>query len=261
MFAIHNSLSRRNIRRLQVLTLAAGVGFAGAQATSAVEDAAAKRARWVAYAQSTFMAAQERFQSQPTNNSAACDFARAGFYRAEFATNDAERASIAVQCVAACRGVIARDSNSAPAHLYLAMNLGQVARTKLLGALRIVSEMEREFKIARALDEQLERACPDRCLGRLYFLAPTFSVGSKSKARTHLQRAVILVPNYPENRLNLADAYLKWEEKKAFQREIETMEALWPAAKKELTGIAWEGAWAEWDARLAELKAAAARIR
>ncbi len=75
--------------------------------------------------------------------------------------------------------------NSAPAHYYLAMNLGQLARTEFLGALKLVREMEREFKTAAELDAQFDFAGPERSLGLLYRDAPGWpvSIGSKRKAR------------------------------------------------------------------------------
>ncbi|MCX6930190.1 MAG: hypothetical protein NT154_44320 [Verrucomicrobia bacterium] len=57
------------------------------------------------------------------------------------------------QGIAACRLAIMRETNSAPAHYYLGLNLGQLARTKGLGALKLVDQMEREFNRAHDLDE------------------------------------------------------------------------------------------------------------
>src|SRR6185369_16884080 len=163
---------------------------------------------------------------------------------AEYATNATERVIIADQGIAACRRLLARNSNSGPGHYYLAMNLGQVACTKSLGALKLVDEMEREFKAARQLDEHLDFAGPDRNLGMLYYKAPAFaSVGSRSKARLHLQRAVEVSPDYPGNRLNLIDAYLKWADNNGATRELKALEKLWPKARTNLTGEAWAESW------------------
>ena len=205
-----------------------------------------------------FAETQKRFQSDPTNVVAAWEFARAGFDRAECATNDAERAAIAIQGIAACRQGLARNPESAPAHYYLGLNLGQLAHTKFLGALKIVDEMEREFKAALALDEHFDQAGPHRNLGRLYFEAPAIgSVGSRAKARKHLERAVELAPDFPENRLNLAEAGAKWREKKMLQRELDALEKLWPAARTNFTGADWETAWADWQKRYDKLRAGA----
>jgi tetratricopeptide (TPR) repeat protein len=203
------------------------------------------------HAQNIFLAARARQESAPRDTEAAWQFARACFDRAEFATNHAERAAIAEQGIAAGRRTMARDSNSVPTHYYLGMNLGQLAQTKMLGALKIVSEMEREFKITRALDERYDFAGPDRNLGLLYSEAPAIaSVGSRTKARHHLERAVELAPDYPENRLNLLEACLKWGDHPGAQRELNSLEALWPRAHTNFTGEAWATAWTDWEARL-----------
>lgn len=209
-----------------------------------------------ARAQEAMAAAQTAYELQPTNAVVAWQFARAVFDRAEFATNDTERAALAVQGIAAARKAIAVDAKLAPAHYYLGMNLGQLARTKLLGALPLVDEMEGSFKLARQLDEHFDYAGPDRNLGQLYFQAPGWpaSIGSHSKARKHIERAEELEPSYPENHLNLADGYLKWHDKKLLARELESIEKLWPAAKTNFTGAEWDAAWLDWEQRRGQLR-------
>ena len=49
-----------------------------------------------------------------------------------------QREEIATEGIDACRQLIAANTNSVPGHYYLAMNLGQLAQTKSLGALKIV---------------------------------------------------------------------------------------------------------------------------
>ena len=131
------------------------------------------------------------------------------------------------------------------------MDLGQLAQTKRLGALKIVQEMEREFKTARDLDAKFDYAGPDRNLGLLYLEAPGWpaSIGSRSNARRHLERAVELAPVFLENRLCLLEAYLKWVVKKSVQRELKAVEDLLPRTRKEFAGEAWAQSWADWDKR------------
>ena len=191
----------------------------------------------------------------PGEAAAAWQFGRACFDLAEFATNNAGRASLAEQGIAACRFALARESDSAPAHYYLGMNLGQLARTKGLSALKLVDQMEGEFSRARDLDEHFDYAGPDRNLGLLYRDAPVIgSVGSRTRAREHLRRAVELAPQYPENRLNLIEAYMKWGERTGAYRELQTLEAAWPAARTNFVGEAWAASWADWEPRLKKLK-------
>lgn len=203
---------------------------------------------FAARAQKAFRVAQATLRAEPKNAEAALRFGQAAFDWAEFAEDNKLREEIALEGIDACRRVIASQPKAAAGHYYLAMNLGQLARTKTLGALRLVSEMETEFSLARGLDEKLDFAGPDRNLGMLYAEAPGWptSIGNRSKARHHLQRAILLQPNYPENHLNLLEAYLKWGDKTGAEQEFKALTELWPIAKKEFTGEQWESSWADW---------------
>lgn len=261
MFATANSWTRLPLGRrvAALMTLLVTGLILAAMRCVATDLGSTDRARLLDRSQQIFSAAQKRFASEPTNTAAAWEFARAGFERAEFSTNNAERAALAVQGIDACRQALARDAKLAPAHHYLGMNLGQLARTKLLGALKMVGEMERAFKAAATLDERFNHAGPDRCLGSLYYEAPVIgSVGSRTKARKHFERAAELAPEFPENRLNLAEAYLKWREKKLLQRELDALNKLWPAAQTNLAGADWEMSWVDWSQRIKKLRKDAA---
>jgi len=214
-------------------------------------DRASDAGRFAARANRLYSEAKTRYGATPTNTAAAWTFARACFDWAEYATNDASRSAIAREGLRACRKLAARRPALAAAHYYLGMNLGQLARTQSLGALGIVSEMEQVFQRACELDETFDYAGPDRCLGLLYLDAPgwPFSLGSRRKARTHLERAVALSPDYPENRLNLLEACLRWEERAGAQREFETTAQLLPRARVAFAGEEWEAAWADWEKR------------
>jgi len=234
--------------------LAGRLGFVAGAIYPAAGPIAAET-QFAIHAQRSFQEAQAHYQNVPGETLAAWRFGRACFDLAEFATNNAGRASLAEQGIAACRLAIARDSNSAPAHYYLAMNLGQLARTRGLSALKLVNQMEREFTLARDLNEQLDWAGPDRNLGLLYREAPVIgSIGSRTRAREHLRRAVEVAPAYPENRLSLIEAYVKWGERTGASRELQTLEADWPAARTSFVGEAWAASWADWEPRLKKLK-------
>jgi hypothetical protein len=224
------------------LPAAAGLAFA--------DDAQTKI--FAARAATEYQRAQIQLQSN-TNNAAAWQFARACFDLADFATNDTERAAIARQGIAACRELLARESNSAPGHYYLAMNYGQLARAEApsVAAYRLVKQIENEFKTAADLDKSFDYAGPERCLGLLYRDAPgwPFSIGSKRKARDFLEQAAKLAPDDPENRLNLAESYLQWHEGDNAKSELKTLDALWPSARTNFTGEAWERSWDDWAAR------------
>lgn len=206
---------------------------------------------FAARAEAEFHRAQNQYQSDPNNATLAWEFARAGYNFADYISNPAGHAAIARQAIAASRQAIARESNSAPAHYYLGLNLGQLARTETFEALILVREMEREFKTAARLDGHFEYAAPERSLGILYREAPGWpvSIGSRQAAREWLELANQLAAEYPENHLNLVESHLQWNERDDARRELKALDALWPSARTNLVGPAWEPSWVDWSAR------------
>ena len=239
--ATFNSATRHKWATVIVIFAALGITFAG-EVTNKIFAARAK---------TEFYRAQIEFQSNTNISTTTWEFARACFDYADFATNNTERAFVARQGIAVCRQLIVREPESAPAHYYLAMNLGQLARTETVGALKIVKEIEREFKTAAGLDEHFDYAGPARGLGLLYRDAPVWpvSIGSRHKARQWLEEAAKLAPDYPENHLNLIESYLQWHNTTDARRELEALDALWPGAQTNLAGVAWERSWDDWSAR------------
>src|SRR5690349_6743691 len=127
---------------------------------------------------------------------AAWQYARACFDRADFTANDDQRAAFAEEGIAASRRAIALQPNSAAGHYYLALNSGQLAQTKLWGALQLIDGMEEAWKKTIELDAKFDYAGAHRSLTLLYRDAPGWptSVGSRSKARLHIQKALQLSP-------------------------------------------------------------------
>ena len=242
--AIFNSISRRVAQGALIL------GFWLVVSSLAIADAAGTN-DFAARAKAEFSRAQNHFHSDTNNATAVWEFARAGFNFAEYISNSVEHAAIARQSIAASRQAIALDPNSAPAHYYLALNLGQLARTETLEALILVREMEREFKTAARLDGHFDYAGPERYLGILYRNAPGWpvSIGSRPDARAWLERANQLATGYPENHLNLVESHLQWHEPDDARHELEALDALWPSARTNLVGPAWEANWADWSTR------------
>jgi tetratricopeptide (TPR) repeat protein len=197
-----------------------------------------------------FLHAKSEYEAHTPDEQTAWHFARATFDLADFATNKSERADIAQQGMAACKQAIVKTPGSAPLHYYLGLNAGQLARTKTFGALKLVDQMESEFTKAIALDATFDYAGAERSLGLLYRDAPALgSIGSRTKARMHLERALALGPQYPENRLNLIESELKWGDRKSARHELKLLEDALPAARSEFKGPAWDGDWTDWDAR------------
>jgi Tfp pilus assembly protein PilF len=101
----------------------------------------------------------------------------------------------------------------------------------------------------------LDHAGPDRNLGMLYRDAPSIgSIGNRTLARKHLERAVELDPDYPDNRLSLIEGELKWGDRKDARNQLEALEAAWPRAKTNLSSPAFAANWAEWETQLRTFK-------
>jgi hypothetical protein len=206
-------------------------------------------------AEIAFEQARAQYRSHMDNPVVAWEFARTCYDWADWATNKNQRASIARQGIAACRQSLLL-TNSAAAHYYLAMNMGQLARGETLGALKLVRTMEQEFLIVTDLDVGFDFAGADRGLGLLCRDAPGWplSIGNRVQSRKFLQTAATLAPNYPENILNLAESDLKWGNKTLARKELAALNALWPAAQKAFSGQAWEQSWSDWSERREALR-------
>jgi TPR repeat protein len=219
---------------------------------------------FVVRAERDFLQAQLYYLAATNSSTNTMQFALACFNLADMATNDTQRAEIARRGIEVCRQWLAHESNSAPGHYYLAMNLGQLAQAEApsISAYRLVHEVEREFKAAADLDVQFDHAGPARTLGLLYFQAPGWplSVGSKTKAREWLKRAAELAPNYPGNQLNLAEAQLKWRQREELEATLKKMDTIWPVAETNFVGENWEQSWQDWNARRVKIKAEAQRV-
>jgi tetratricopeptide (TPR) repeat protein len=203
---------------------------------------------WIQLVTASHTAALAAHQSNPSDTTLAWKLARACFDLAEVATNDDQRRSIAEQGIQISREALTTNPASASTLYYLGMNLGQLARTKSLGALKIVKEMEVVFEKARVLDESFDYAGPDRCLGMLYLEAPGWptSIGNKKKALTHFRRSVEVAPDYPENRLLLTKTLLLTHDWTAAESEWAATRKSWTQLEPNFTGPQWEAPLLEW---------------
>jgi hypothetical protein len=202
------------------------------------------------HAQAAYKRAQAEYWTQINNPDRACEFARTCYNWADWATNKSERAAIGQEGIAACRRALLF-TNSAAAHYYMGLNMGQLAQAQTLRALGLVGEMEREFQTAAGLDAHFDYAGPKRCLGLLYRDAPGWplSIGNRHDALEFLQSASALAPDDPENILNLVETYLKWGDMANARIQLGVLDTLWPKAQKSLTGETWEYDWYDWSRR------------
>jgi tetratricopeptide (TPR) repeat protein len=207
--------------------------------------------------QRNYDAARKNHEANTGDVRAAWILGRACFDRAEYSQSMAERGQLANEGIAASKIALEKAPELAEGHYYTAMNLAQLARTKLWGALPLLSRMEHEWLAAAAIDEKLDGGGPHRFVGLLYRDAPSWpvSLGDKAKARTHLLRAVELCPDFPENYLNLIESYLGWHEKAAAATACQKLQEVLPAARGKYAGEYWDESWKDWNQRLLKIQA------
>ena len=169
---------------------------------------------------------------------AAWELGRACFNWGELLKDPVAQEKVYTEGVAACRRSLSLDPKSGSSAL-LGMNIGRQADLKRnLVALGMVGMWSARFRRpASWMRISVMRA--DRNLGLLYHEAPA---GRSALAMTSWPVNIWSAPpnsppDYPENRLNLAEAYREWHEKKLFQRELEAIQQLWPSAETNFTGV------------------------
>ena len=205
----------------------------------------------VVRAEQTYLQTRIRYEQDRTDTHLMWQFGQACFELADVVSSNARRAKLAGEGIDVCKAALEREPKLAAAQYYYALNIGQLARTKSIGALRLVSQMESALKQTIKVDPQIDFAGPHRSLGLLYRDAPGWpaSIGSRNKARQHLEKAVELRGEFPENWLALLESYAKWGDKRALQSNIKKVDELLVAARAKYNGETWAVQWQDWERR------------
>jgi tetratricopeptide (TPR) repeat protein len=200
--------------------------------------------------------ARGEYSKSPGSASLAWPLARACFDRAEAISSRPVRSALAKEGVEACRLALKESPADAACHYYLGLNLGILAQTQPLRALGLIREMESQWQACLLLDPGFDHAGADRSLGMLYAECPPspLGVGSRSKARFHLARAVELAPDHPENRILWIEFLIQRGEKATAAEEFKTLKTILPDARIRLRGDAWEETWKTWESRTETLQ-------
>ena len=228
-------------RAVQALALAlvCAIGFAGQESDFADQ------------AEAAYKAAQDVYAKKSSSPQAAIDLARTAFDYGDLAPNDVIREQVANHGIATARAAIAAHTNCVGAHYYLALNTGELARTKMWGALKLLTEMERELKYVIQHDPKYDYAGGHRTIGVLYSEAPGWptSVGDRKKARFNLEKAVEIAPEFPENHICYMEALVKWKEWKTLTDALADYQSALSKAKEKFTGPDWAYEWYDWGRR------------
>ncbi|MDT8367780.1 MAG: tetratricopeptide repeat protein [Longimicrobiales bacterium] len=125
-----------------------------------------------------------------------------------------EEAAYADSAILFANTAIRADSTRAAPYYWRSIASGIVARHNQLSLGRdAMHRIRADATRAIEIDPAIEHAGPHRVLGALYLRAPgpPSGLGSVARAVRELEAAIRLAPDYPENRLLLAEAYLRQE--------------------------------------------------
>lgn len=125
-----------------------------------------------------------------------------------------QAAELSARCIDVSR-VATETGTIAQSHYWAALCMGARARAKNLEGLDLLPAMVESAQAALRIDPTIMHGGPDRALGGIYLRAPAWptSVGDIDAALEHLQRAVEIAPDWPENHLLLAEALVEDDRK------------------------------------------------
>jgi tetratricopeptide (TPR) repeat protein len=134
---------------------------------------------------------------------------------------------------------VSREPNNGTAHYLVAYLAGLEAQNDTLKGLSLVPVIRAGAAEAARLKPRLDHGGPNRMLGELYLKAPDppVSIGDLEKAIFHYRRAVSQDPDFAENRLGLAEAYLEDEDPGPACRQIQEILMRIPPAEE------WKRPW------------------
>ncbi|MBE7412090.1 MAG: tetratricopeptide repeat protein [Leptospiraceae bacterium] len=109
-------------------------------------------------------------------------------------------------------------------NFWYASNVGMLGLCRgIMASLASIEPLRKSMEVVLKENENFYFAGPHRALGRLYHQAPGWpiSIGSKSKALEHLEKAVQIAPEFFNNRVFLAELYIDIGKKDKAKEHLE----------------------------------------
>lgn len=172
------------------------------------------------------------------------------FYYRSIGASKKEIQRISERCMPLATRIMTLES---PPEVMFYGALCMAARARVEDGKALVKEMRTWGQRALEKDPTVAYGGPDRLLGGIYLRAPAWpmSIGDIDKAIKHLQEAVRIAPEWPENHLLLAEAFAEDDEHAKAAAALERAETLMRAEEF--------GAWRnEWAQQAAAVRAAIA---
>lgn len=149
----------------------------------------------------------------------------AHFYKGRFAPEGSrEREDYFEMGVNYGREAVTLNPRAVYGNYWYSSNMGMLGMCRgVMASLKSIDPMRKAMEVVLHENEKFYFGGPHRALGRLYHQAPGWpiSIGKKTKAAEHLERAVELAPNFFHNRLWLAEFYLDVGKKPKAREHLE----------------------------------------
>ncbi len=137
-------------------------------------------------------------------------------------------------CQKYVRKAISLSDKSAESHFWLGICYGKEASIRgMFRGLALSDKIKSEMKRVVELDPAYSHAGGHRTLGRLFFKMPALFGGNMKKARSHLEEAVRIAPDYSTNRLFLTEVYLRKKKYYLAYKELRILQNLPYEAERE----------------------------
>lgn len=142
-------------------------------------------------------------RSFPDDYEACWKGARAAAWIAARAKDEEERKRYAMEGIELANSAVVVRPDGAEGHYYRARAMGELADVDHSYGVDAVKRMEEDCLAVIASDARFDHAAGHRFVGILYLECPgpPTSIGSARKAKKHLDQALDLAPDWPENRL------------------------------------------------------------
>lgn len=134
--------------------------------------------------------------------------------QADLTTHRKEKSALVQKAGKLAEICAAEHPGEAGCYYYRAQATGLFYEIRIFGYQNGVRSMIKDWEKAKAIDPAFDHGGPDRMLGELFASLPKY-FGTKDvrqdlgKAETHLKESVRIAPDYPTQRIDLAETLLK----------------------------------------------------
>ena len=135
------------------------------------------------------------------------------FKLGEKSNTESEKTYYFSLCMAQTKKTIEINSQSANGYFFNGLCSGTLGQTRgIWNSLGAIEPFKKDMETTISLDPSVEEGGPHRALGSLYLKLPYILGGDLDSSIMHFQKAIQFGPEFGENHLGLAEAYIENED-------------------------------------------------